>query len=149
MTTDTEFLLQQIESAKPDWPHGGHMWIYEQITGNLNRPDGSFAHTGYAGGNEGKNPEGINNHDLQNVRKVGPIPVGFYTFGEVVLKSHLGPFAIPLIPDKDNEMFGRSGFYCHGDRSDKIKSASEGCIIMPRAIRDEMYASSDKILKVI
>jgi Tlde1 domain len=128
--------------------HGGNMWVYRQITGELIRPDDTVAATGYAGGNGGQNPEGINNHDMQNIKNIGPIPVGYYTRGEVVLKSHLGPFAIPLIPDSDNEMWGRSGFYMHGDRADPPRSASDGCIIMPRAIREEFYASKDIILRV-
>jgi hypothetical protein len=126
------------------------MWKYEQSTGNLYQPDDTLLATGYSGGNEGENPEGVNNPSMQNIKRVGPIPVGFYTFGEVVLKSHLGPFAIPLMPDKDNEMFGRSGFYMHGDHDDTHppQSASEGCIIVPRAVREEVYASLDRILQV-
>ena len=126
------------------------MWSYIQNTGELFRPDGTLIATGYSGGNEGKNPEGINNPDMQNIKKVGPLPQGFYTFGEVVLKSQLGPFVIPLIPDTDNVMFGRSGMYVHGDHDDTHpkQSASEGCIIMPRAVREEMYSSKDRILEV-
>ena len=125
------------------------MWKYEQTTGNLIRPDDTVAYKGYAGGNGGAHPEGVNNHDMQNVKNVGPIPVGYYTRGEVVLKSHLGPFAIPLTPDSDNEMFGRSAFYMHGDKASPPQSASDGCIIMPKAIREEFYASRDIILRVV
>jgi Tlde1 domain len=124
------------------------MWIYEQDTGRLLKNHGEEVATGYAGGNGGAHPEGINNHDMQNVKNVGPIPCGYYTFGEVVLKSHLGPFAIPLIPDSDNEMFGRSAFYMHGDRADPPRSASDGCIIMSRMIRVMCYESNDRILRV-
>ncbi len=123
------------------------MWTYQQDTGNLYDPDDAFVATGYAGGNCGKNPEGVNNHDMQNVKKIGPLPVGIYTFGEVVLKSALGPFAIPLLPDPGNVMFGRGGFYCHGDTTPS-GNASEGCIIMPRAIRELMYASKDNRIEV-
>ena len=141
--------LVEQEARKWDATHRRlRMWTYFQDTGKLVAPDGFDAATGYAGGNEGKNPEGVNNHDMQNVKKVGPIPVGFYTFGEVVLKSHLGPFAIPLMPDATNEMFGRSGFYCHGDTKEMNQSASQGCIIMPRNVRNDMWASPDHILQV-
>ena len=125
------------------------MWKFIQETGELLDPEGYYTAHGYSGGNGGKSPEGVNNPEMQNVKNVGPIPRGFYTFGEVVLKSHLGPYAIPLIPDKDNEMFGRSSFYVHGDRVTPPNSASDGCIIMPRDIRIKMYESKDHILEVV
>ena len=125
------------------------MWIYKQSTGLLNDPDGKHIATGYAGGNCGKNPEGINNSAMQDKHSIGPLPQGLYTFGTPLLQSHLGPFAIPLIPNPSNEMYGRSAFYCHGDKSDPPRSASEGCIIMPRAIRNSMWQSDDHQLQVI
>ena len=124
-------------------------WIFEQRTGKLYDPQGNCVATGYAGGNCGKNPEGINNPDMQGVKGVGPLPVGLYTLGEPVLKSHLGPFAIPLIPDPSNEMFGRSSFYCHGDSIASPGSASEGCIIVPRPIRNTMWESLTHVLEVV
>jgi len=126
------------------------VWTYEQNTGKLFDASGELVATGYAGGNCGQNPEGINNHEMQDVKKIGPLPVGFYTFGEVVLKSHLGPYAIPLIPDADNEMFGRSALYIHGDHDATYpkQSASEGCIILPRNIREQLWNSKDHVLEV-
>ena len=124
------------------------MWIYDQASGKLYAPTGTFVAQGYAGGNGGHNPEGINNHALQSVKSVGPLPVGVYDFGEVVLQSKLGPFAIPLIPHTDNEMFGRGHFYIHGDTNPSGK-ASEGCIIQARAIRELIYNSDYKQIVVI
>lgn len=123
-------------------------WTYKQSTGRLEWPDGSVAAVGYAGGNCGKNPEGVNNTHLEHVRSVGPIPRGRYTFGEPLLKSHMGPYAIPLIPDKANQMHGRSAFYMHGDTTPS-GNASEGCIIMPRAVREACWASGDHALEVV
>ncbi len=123
-------------------------WVYESSTGKMFDPAGNFVSRGYAGGNEGKNPEGINNPAMQCVKNIGPLPVGFYTFGAPVLKSHLGPFAIPLIPDTTNKMCGRGDFYCHGDTTPS-GNASEGCIIMPRAIRNAMWASPDHRIQVV
>lgn len=123
------------------------MWVYEQATGQLYNPDGSHASKGYAGGNEGKNPEGINNPAMQCVKLIGPLPVGYYTFGQVVLVSHLGPFAIPLIPDAANNMCGRGDFYMHGDTTPS-GNASEGCIIMPRAQRNACWSSTDHRIQV-
>ena len=124
-------------------------WIYAQATGELRYPEGKVVATGYAGGNCGKNPEGKNNPDMQNVKCIGPLPEGGYTLGLPVPQSHLGPFAIPLVPDESNDMFGRGDFYMHGDRTAAPGSASEGCIIMPRAVRDMVWASSDHRITVV
>ena len=123
-------------------------WTYKQSTGELLDPTGQHIANGYAGGNCGKNPEGKNNKLLQAVKSVGPIPVGKYTLGEVVLTSHLGPYAIPLIPYHDNKMFGRGGFYMHGDTTPS-GNASEGCIIMPRIVRVRVYGSDDRTIEVV
>jgi hypothetical protein len=123
------------------------MWTYEQKSGIL-RHNGAYVATGYAGGNCGQNPEGINNPDMQDVPKVGPLPQGKYTFGMPVEGTHLGPYAIPLIPDAGNQMFGRSGFYCHGDTS-VPRSASEGCMIFARGTRNQIGNSPDEDLEVV
>jgi hypothetical protein len=124
------------------------MNTYHQSTGEMFDPNGKLLAKGYAGGNEGKNKEGINNPAMQDIKKIGPLPQGTYTFGKVVLQSHLGPFAIPLLPYSTNEMFGRGDFYIHGDTTPS-GNASEGCIIMPRAVRNALYASTDHTLKVV
>lgn len=123
------------------------MWTWAQKTGTLTR-DGAFVAVGYAGGNCGSNPEGVNNPSMQNVPKIGPLPQGTYTVGEPIAESKLGPFALPLQPMPSNEMFGRSDFYCHGDTA-VPGQASEGCIILARPIRNEIAESSDKALTVV
>lgn len=124
------------------------MWTFEQSTGKLYNPNGAHIATGYAGGNCGKNPEGVNNPDMQDVKCIGPLPADRYTFGEPVEHSHLGAFAIPLIPDAGNDMIGRSRFYMHGDTTPP-GNASEGCIIMPRPIRESCAASKDNQIEVV
>jgi len=124
-------------------------WSFEQSTGKMLSPSGDLVATGYAGGNCGQNPEGINNTEMQNVAKIGPLPKGVYMLGTVVMESKLGPFAIPLIPDPSNEMFGRGHFFIHGDTVGKPRCASEGCIIMPRLIREQIYNSKDKTITVV
>jgi hypothetical protein len=124
-------------------------WVFESSTGKMFRPDGSLAGTGYAGGNCGKNPEGINNPKMQNVKLIGPLPEGFYTFGGLIAcDPHLGLYVYPLMPDHDNIMFGRGGFYNHGDTKTP-RCASEGCIVMSYAIRKEMHESPCQRLQVI
>ena len=124
------------------------MSTFEQSTGKLFDASGKFLAKGYAGGNDGKNPEGVNNPNMQDVKSIGPLPQGTYTFGVAVDHSTLGAFAIPLIPDSDNEMFGRGHFYMHGDTTPS-GNASEGCIIMPPAIRHQLYNSDDKTVIVV
>jgi Protein of unknown function (DUF2778) len=124
-------------------------WVYEITTGRLFRPDGTLAGTGYAGGNLGQDPEAVNNPADSYIKDVGPLPSGWYTFGSAHNSPTLGPVAIPLEPDTDNVMFGRSGFYCHGDLAEKYQSASEGCIVMANPIRMEMEASPVRRLQVV
>ena len=117
-------------------------WLYVQSTGKLYRPDGSLAGSGYSGVGTG-----LNNPAMQDVKNVGPIPVGLYSLGEV--SNEKGPLTIRLNPSSSNEMHGRDGFLVHGDNHLMNHTASEGCIIMPNATRQELSASMEKILKVI
>ncbi len=123
-------------------PETSQPWLYVQSTGQLFRPDGSLCGTGYAG-----HADGRNNPLLQEVHNVGPLPVGFYKFGEAVDGTHLGPTAIPLKPDPTNTMFDRSAFYMHGDSASH--DASHGCIIMGHAIRVEVAEHAGEHLRVI
>jgi Protein of unknown function (DUF2778) len=124
------------------------MWVFEITTGNMYDSNGKLVSKGYAGGNCGKNPEGIDNPDDEGLKNIGPLPEGIYTFGTPVEHSQLGAFAIPLIPDPANNMLGRGGFYLHGDTV-QYQAASEGCIIQPRPTRDACWASPDHQLQVV
>jgi hypothetical protein len=125
------------------------MWVFEISTGKMYDPNGAFYSNGYAGGNCGKNPEGVDNADDEGLKNIGPLPEGLYTFGTTVEHSQLGVFAIPLIPDPSNDMKGRGGFYMHGDVAGKYQAASEGCIIMPNVVRHTCWDSSDHQLRVV
>jgi hypothetical protein len=61
----------------------------------------------------------------------------------------MGNYHIGLTPDPGNDMHGRSGFYIHGDNGKGDRSASEGCIILPRAVRERIHDSGDTRLHVI
>lgn len=125
-------------------------WIYKQRTGELWDPKGVTVAHGYAGGDCGKRPDGVNNPALENVPCVGPLPAGVYEIGTPRDSAHLGPFAIPLMPRIGTETFGRSGFFIHGDKvGGPPQSASEGCIILPRAIRELIAVSLVKTLTVV
>lgn len=124
-------------------------WTFESSTGKLYTPGGMFFSTGYAGGNCGRNPEGINNPSLQNVHNVGPLPEGIYTFGAWI-DNHprLGRDVFALIPDTENNMFGRGDFYVHGD-TPQPRHASEGCIVLLNSVRKLLYASPVHRLQVV
>jgi hypothetical protein len=124
------------------------MWTYVQSTGDLFDPNGQRMWTGYSG----FAPDGKNNPAAQDEANIGPIPRGTYTIGApecVETDGPHGPFVLPLTPDPSNEMFGRSGFLCHGDSIEHAGSASHGCIIMPLAIRTQIASSNDDQLVVV
>jgi len=121
------------------------MWTFEQATGRLFDDSGTHVATGYSGGAGGKRSDAVNNPIMQSVKGVGPLPQGIYYLQDPVEHSHLGPYAIPLKPSNLNTMYGRDGFYCHGDNAKMDESASDGCIIMPRAVREEMYEATDQL----
>jgi hypothetical protein len=125
------------------------MWTFVQNTGELFH-DGLREAQGYSGYN---NPEtgqqGKNNPDLQNIPEVGPIPVGKYTIGSPHDTLTHGPFVLPLQPDAGNQMFGRTGFLIHGDSVVEPGTASRGCVILSRAMRNDIALSGDKSLRVM
>ena len=122
------------------------MWVYHQSSGRLTRDDVEIA-VGYSGIGEGKN-----NPALQGVHDVGPIPRGFWSLGPVqcvTTSGPHGPFVIPLLPNAGTNTHGREGFLIHGDSVQHPGSASHGCIILPRAIREEMVAVHDPDLEIV
>lgn len=119
-------------------------WIYQQSTGNLTH-NGNLCDVGYSGAGEGKN-----NPDMDMVPYVGPIPDGLYDIGPVRIEpGPHGPYVLPLIPDAGTETYGRRGFLIHGDSIHDPGTASEGCVILNRKIREMIVASNDKKLEVI
>jgi hypothetical protein len=119
-------------------------WTYEQSTGKLLDPDGNVVGIGYSGAGDSKNQP-----DAQNLADKGPIPCGEYTIGKPVDTVTHGPYVMPLTPAKSNTMFGRSGFLCHGDSVISPGTASEGCIIQSRDVRNQLGASKDRKLVVV
>ncbi len=53
-----------------------------------------------------------------------------------------------LDPDPGNQMFGRDGFLIHGDNMAMNHTASEGCIILGRPIREQIADSADRVIVV-
>lgn len=125
------------------------MWRYSQSTGVLTH-DGKYAASGYSGNGRGKNSP-----SMQDARGVGPIPRGRWRIGAPYNSANTGPLTIPVhavdsVPTDDiHQPTGRSAFRIHGDSIRNPGTASHGCIILPRATRQRIAASSDKDLEVV
>lgn len=118
------------------------MWLYDQSSGQLFR-DGKLISTGYSGNGRGKN-----NPSLQAARGIGPIPCGNWIIGKAYGSANTGPYTIKLDPGFNTQTFGRSAFRIHGDSIKNPGTASQGCIILPRKIREQIIASKDTQLMV-
>jgi len=132
-----------VEAAEVEEGTGGtEVWSYSQGTGELTAPDGVMLACGYSGC-------GVctNQPQMQWAEDLGPIPRGSYAIGVPRDDETMGPYCLPLEPDPENEMHGRFGFYMHGDN--ETSTASTGCIIMPRAIREEVARSTCTTLRVV
>lgn len=120
------------------------MWIYGQANGALVEGSARILVAdghGYSGKGACRNEP-----SAQAIKGNGPIPRGLYTIERVEDSLHTGPFTIVLTPDGRNQMFGRAAFRIHGD--DNEHDASEGCIILPRTVREKIWNSGDRILLV-
>lgn len=124
-------------------------WAYAQKSGELRQDDSlkndQPAAIGYSGAGAGKN-----NPEMQNLTNVGPIPQGNWTIcGPPFDSEDHGPYVLRLQPAAETETFGRTGFLMHGDSKEHPGSASRGCIILPRAVREQVWTSGDHDLKVV
>lgn len=93
--------------------------------------------------------EAIGQTDKENVKGVGPIPEGDWHISNWTSDGHLGPVISRLTPIDVPKLYGRSGFYIHGDNKSVNFSASNGCIIMNRKMREKIRDSKASVIKVI
>lgn len=119
------------------------MWVWDQSAGTLSR-GGEIISRGYAGKGRGKN-----NPALHGVRSVGPLPRGRWIIGAPYNSKNTGPYTLMLTPAKGTDTLGRSAFRIHGDSIRAPGTASSGCIILPRAIRQLIWQSLDRDLEVV
>lgn len=124
------------------------MWVYVQRSGALMDATGKVVWYGYSGKGPGKN-----NPD-DHFKFEGPCPCGLFTIEhpqhvEPQPPGDHGPYTLALTPDPKNEMFGRDGFLLHGDSKSAPGTASQGCIILPRPIRETVWNSGDHLLRVV
>ena len=91
----------------------------------------------------------MNNPDMQYVRGVGPLPQGRYHIDGVYNSKQVGPYALILRPEPGTDTKGRGDFRVHGDNKSGNHSASNGCIIMPRGVREQMWLFKDHTVQVV
>jgi len=118
------------------------MWTYSQSSGKLYH-NSSYLGTGYAG-----HGQGLNNPKMEMVHSVGPLPKGLWIIGMFFDDKHLGPCVAALKPT-DQEVYGRGGFFIHGDNKLMNHTASDGCIILARYLREAIRDSKETELQVI
>lgn len=127
-------------------------WIFQQSTGDFGLGQVQDVNNEYfvavayvlERGYSGRGVH-LNRPDAQQLVGQGPIPRGTWIIQKARYHDRLGPVSIPLAPLDGRDTFGRSGFYIHGDNRRGDKSASSGCIILSRAMRDmivSVHASS-------
>lgn len=123
------------------------MWIWDQSEGKMYRAnqDGSreWIANGYSGHDVGKN-----NPNLEGTVATGPIPSGNWKITAVKNSPNTGPYTLVLEPDGHNAL-GRSAFRIHGDSAKAPGTASHGCIILPRTIREQIWESGERSLLVV
>ena len=118
------------------------MWTFKQSKGIFSGNGKTFS--GWAGHGQGKN-----NPDAQEEKGIGPLPRGKYMMDRVEESPNTGPFTIVLSPDPSNEMFGRGDFRIHGAAFVHPELSSDGCIILSRADRMDVWSSGDHDLEVV
>src|ERR1051325_1433088 len=119
------------------------MWTWDQSAGKLSH-DEKLVSKGYAGAGRG-----LNNPAMQAATGIGPIPAGMWTMTSIGKSANTGPNTIVLEPDPGTNTFGRSAFRIHGDNSSGLRNASHGCIILPLAVRLQIWRSGDRKLQVV
>jgi len=105
--------------------------------------NGILVATGYAGYGDGKN-----NPKMEGSKNIGPIPKGEYTILSPVTSARTGPYVLALTP-QGHDALGRTDFQIHGDSVTNSGNASNGCIIMPRSVRERVWRSSIRTLVVV
>jgi hypothetical protein len=119
------------------------MWLFNSTNGHLSR-NGILVGVGYSG-----NGPGLNNPALDGAVDVGPIPRGAWIIGQFFDDpGGKGPVVARLSPADGTDDLGRTGFLIHGDNAAMNHTASEGCIILARDIREQIAASGDTDLEV-
>jgi len=123
-------------------------FLYSQSTGlfSIEDFDGNVAALGRGYSGHGADRD---NPDSEIIAGRGPIPRGVWKIHDPVHHIRLGPLAFYLEP-VGHDAHWRTEFFIHGDNSRGDRSASTGCIILERRVREAIAAlSSIRVLDVI
>lgn len=107
------------------------LFSYDQPSGEFRDVDLNLIAVGYSG-----YMLGLNNPDMEEVASTGPIPKGIWEISKPYHSATKGPLTFHLAYRWGRGTFGRSAFLIHGDNQSGDKSASRGCIILPRPARE-------------
>lgn len=119
------------------------MWTYSQSMGVI-RDGNKLEGEGYSG-----HDGGLNNGDMESIPDIGPIPRGRWEITHWYPHYEgKGPIVGRLAPI-GHDAHGRAGFLIHGDNRETNHSASHGCIVAARSIREAWRDSGDPDLEVI
>lgn len=92
---------------------------------------------------------GLNNPAEIPTHNIGPLPLGVWGIGEWFDHPHLGKMVAALTPIDVPNLYGRSGFFIHGDNSLHNHSASNGCLVLDHNVRKAVKDSVATRLTVI
>lgn len=141
MERDYAEKLEEIIGSRIDY------FQYSQSSGNFyagaHGCGRALMYRGYSG-----HGEYINDPDAEAKVARGPIPRGVWKMARAFRHKNLGPLAIPLSP-VGHTAYGRSEFFIHGDNNLRNRSASQGCIILPRFVREAIDARFGAALEVV
>lgn len=122
-------------------------WVYSQSRGILWLREGD--ETKRVGGGYSGHPPYVNDASAEALKARGPIPRGVYRVGRGFDHVRLGRLVFYLEPASGTVMHGRSGFFIHGDNEYGDNSASHGCIILRRSIRERIAIENVRTLVVV
>lgn len=130
---------------------------FQISTGTVTKDDGTVITTSAYAGNDSRTPQnpthiqGKNNPDKCSVHFIGPLPPGDYSIGKWGTYG-VGQNAAPLTPINVPEIYGRSGFYIHGQETPEgpnYLQESEGCLVIPHNDRMKVIALNPSQITVI
>jgi hypothetical protein len=128
------------------------MLKYDQATGELFDSEGNLLGMGYSGRDPYKNDP-----SAEGLVDEGPIPRGFWKLASLELTTPLhGPYVIVLKPGQSTrtrivDVLKRDpdSFRIHGDSVAHLGSASSGCIVLGRSVREQIWTGMDRDLEVV
>lgn len=84
-----------------------------------------------------------NDSNFEHLVNFGPIPRGEYKIQPPRISHKTGPFVLDLTPLQ--EQARDSGFQIHGDAIKKPGTASTGCIVYSRKVRELLWEICEKL----